>query len=247
VVGMIRNIVKIDSEKCNGCGACAEACAEGAIQMINGKAVLVSEAYCDGLGACLPSCPADAISIEKRETVPFVTPSDGHSPAGPSLKTVPIGGIPMAPCSGSGPRRIVHDEETGPAGVVPSRLSQWPVQLRLIPAGAPYLEDCDLLLAADCSAYAYGNFHERFIRGRVTLIGCPKLDPQESWKKLTDILAMHNIRSITVTRMEVPCCSGLVNAVLSATEHCGRKIPVKVCTLTANGRVLEDQTGRPEQ
>lgn len=230
---MLRNIVKIDSERCNGCGACAEACVEGAIRMIDGKAVLVSEAYCDGLGACLPSCPAGAISIEKREAVAFTEP--------PSAKkeTIPMstGSIPMAACSGSGPRRIVHSNDDTCPENVPGRLSQWPVQLRLVPTAAPYLDDCDLLIAADCSAYAYGNFHDRFIKGRICLIGCPKLDPQESWKKLTDIFCLHTIRSITVTRMDVPCCSGLVNAVLSAIEASGKEIPLSVYTLYPDGEI----------
>lgn len=230
---MLRDIVRIDSEKCNGCGACAEACVEGAIRIIDGKAVLVSEAYCDGLGACLPSCPAGAISVEKRETVPFTEPSAKKQAAVPKA----TGSIPMASCSGSGPRRIVHEDYDASPDDVPSRLSQWPVQLRLVPSAAPYLDDCDLLIAADCSAYAYGNFHERFIKNRICLIGCPKLDPQESWKKLTDIICLHSIRSVTVTRMDVPCCSGLVNAVLSAVETSGKDIPVSVCTLYPDGRV----------
>ena len=228
---MLRNIVRIDSGKCNGCGACAEACVEGAIKMIDGKAVLVSEAYCDGLGACLPSCPADAITIEERETVPFAEPPSDK-------KDIPIpNSIPMASCSGSGPRIIIHEKDGPSPGNVPGRLSQWPVQLRLVPTAAPYLDGCDLLIAADCSAYAYGNFHDRFIKGRICLIGCPKLDPQESWKKLTDIFCLHSIRSITVTRMDVPCCSGLVNAVLSAVESCGKGIPVSVFTLYPDGRI----------
>ena len=233
---MIRNIVKIDSEKCTGCGACAEACAEGAIQMIGGKAVLVSDAYCDGLGACLPACPADAISIEKREAVPFEEPPSAKKP-----ETVPMASpsIPMAGCSGSGPRRIRHDD-SAQTGDVSGQLSQWPVQLRLVSASAPYLEDCDLLLASDCSAFACGNFHERFIKGRIVLIGCPKLDPAESWKKLADIVAQHRIRSITVTRMDVPCCSGLANAAVSAVEKSGKDIPVRVFTVYPDGKVTEN-------
>lgn len=232
---MIRNIVKIDSEKCTGCGACAEACAEGAIRMIDGKAVLVSDAYCDGLGACLPACPADAISIEKREAVPFEEPPSAKKP-----ETIPMASsIPMAGCSGSGPRRIQHTP-SAQTGDVSGQLSQWPVQLRLVPASAPYLENCDLLLASDCSAFACGNFHERFIKGRIVLIGCPKLDPVESWKKLSDIVAQHSIRSITVTRMEVPCCSGLANAAVSAVEKSGKIIPVKVFTVYPDGNVREN-------
>lgn len=230
---MQRNIVRIDSERCNGCGACAEACVEGAIKMIDGKATLVSEAYCDGLGACLPTCPTGAISIEKREASAFIKPPSADGGAIPMAP----GPIPMASCSGTGPRRIVHQDDDASPEKVPGRLSQWPVQLRLVPATAPYLEGCELLIAADCSAYAYGNFHDRFIKGRICIIGCPKLDPQESWKKLTDIFCLHTIRSITVTRMDVPCCSGLVNAVLSAVETSGKNIPVSVYTLYPDGEV----------
>ena len=230
---MIRNIVKIDSEKCTGCGACAEACAEGAIRMIDGKAVLVSDAYCDGLGACLPACPADAISIEKREAVPFEEPPSAKKP-----ETIPMtSSIPMAGCSGSGPRRIQHTP-SAQTGDVSGQLSQWPVQLRLVPASAPYLENCDLLLASDCSAFACGNFHERFIKGRIVLIGCPKLDPAESWKKLSDIVAQHSIRSITVTRMEVPCCSMLTRLVKDSVERSGKDIAVEETVISRKGDIL---------
>ena len=232
---MMRKIVRIDPEKCTGCGACVEACVEGAIQMIDGKARLVTDAYCDGLGACLPSCPADAISIVEREAAPFVEPpKEGERKQAP----VPMGGIPMA-CPGSGPRSIVRNEEPGPSGEVPGRLSQWPVQLRLVPTAAPWFDGCDLLLAADCCAYAYGNFHEKFIRNRITVIGCPKLDPQDCWRKLNDIVAMHDIRSITVTRMDVPCCSATVNAAIAAVEASGKDIPVKVFTIYSDGSVRE--------
>jgi len=228
---MRRNVVRIDSEKCTGCGLCADACEEGAIRMIGGKAVLVNEAHCDGLGACLPACPAGAITIEEREAEPFSDPAK-PSPA-------PIGGIPMA-CPGSGARRINRDAQEGPAGPVPGRLSQWPVQLRLVPAAAPFFDGADVLMAADCSAYAFGNYHERFIRGRTVLVGCPKLDPKESWEKLRDIFTMHDIRSITVTRMEVPCCSALVRTIEDAVRASGKEIPVKVFTITAEGGVTEE-------
>ena len=230
---MMRKVVSIDSEKCTGCGACAEACVEGAIKMINGKAVLVSEAYCDGLGACLPTCPADAISIVEKETVGFEKPKQV-----PVHRSAPVGGIPMT-CPGSGARRIVRKDAEGPVGEAPGRLSQWPVQLRLVPTGAPFFDGCDLLVAADCCAYAHGSFHERFIKGRTVVIGCPKLDPQDCWTKLTDIIAMHDIRSVTVTRMEVPCCSGIVNAALSAVEKSGKDVPVKVYTVHPDGTVTE--------
>lgn len=230
---MIRNIIKIDSSKCNGCGKCAEACSEGAIKMIEGKAVLIRDAYCDGLGACLPACPADAISIEKREAEPY-------SQAKADLKKSQAQNIiPMA-CPGSGARTIVHNESEGPTSGAPGRLSQWPVQLRLIPPSAPFLNGCDLLVAADCSAYAYGNFHDRFIRGRVVVVGCPKLDPAESWNKLNDIIAANNIKSITVTRMDVPCCNGIVNAVMSAVQASGKEIPVEIFTLYPDGSAVKN-------
>ena len=229
---MIRKVVSIDSEKCTGCGACADACVEGAIKMIDGKAVLVSEAYCDGLGACLPSCPAGAISVVEKETVEFSEPKPKTVPVSPA------GGIPMA-CPGSGARRISRNDSAAPVGEVPGRLSQWPVQLRLVPTAAPFFDGCDLLVAADCCAYAYGNFHERFIRDRTVVIGCPKLDPQDCWSKLNDIISLHEIRSVTVTRMDVPCCSGIVNAVLNAVERSGKDIPVKVVTVYPDGTLSE--------
>lgn len=222
---MKRNVVSIDSDKCTGCGACAEACDEGAIEMVDGKAVVVSEAYCDGLGACLPHCPAGAITVEERETVPFSDPRKG-------------GGIPMA-CPGGGPHRIVHRDGDVPAGHAPGRLSQWPVQLRLVPAAAPFFDGCDLLIAADCTAYACGDFHERFIKGRTVVIGCPKLDPPESWKKLTDILANHDVKSVTVTRMDVPCCARTAKFALAAVKESGKDVPVRIATVHPDGSVTE--------
>lgn len=224
---MVSKIVRIDSEKCNGCGACADACSEGAIRMVNGKAVLVNAAHCDGLGACLPVCPADAITLVDAPPVPSGIPM-ASSPA--SM------GIPMM-CPGSGARRIVRDDHPAPAGEAPGRLSQWPVQLRLVPSRAAFFDGADLLVAADCAAFAHGAFHERFIKGRTVVIGCPKLDPRECWSKLTDIVAMNDIRSITVTRMEVPCCSGIVEAVVSAVKESGKDVPVEVFTIYADGSV----------
>ena len=215
--------MRIDSEKCNGCGECVKACAEGAIQMVDGKAALVSEAYCDGLGACIGTCPAGAITIVERPS---------------SLQGASPGMIPMAACPGSGMRVIKH-EETDAGTPSSSRLSQWPVQLRLVPSAAPFFEGCDLLVASDCSAFACGDFHERFIRGRAVVIGCPKLDPSDCWAKLKDIVVLHGISSITVARMEVQCCSGLVNAVISAVESAGKDIPVRVFTVHPDGNVTE--------
>ncbi|MCQ2078770.1 MAG: 4Fe-4S binding protein [archaeon] len=223
---MMRNIIRIDSERCIGCGKCAEACVEGAIKMVGGKAVLVSETFCDGLGACLPSCPAKALSIERRNVAPLEGPSQ--------TEHLPVNDIPLTMCPGSSPRRIVSEGQTS------GQLSHWPIQLRLVPPTAPYLEGCDLLVASDCSAFARGDFHDRFIKGRIVIIGCPKLDPQESWRRLHDIFSMHDIRSVTVTRMDVPCCSGIVNAVRTAIGQSGRDIPVRVCTIHADGRIEED-------
>lgn len=223
---MKRDAVKIDSEKCTGCGICVDACAEGAIKMVGGKAVLVDEACCDGLGACLPACPAGAITVESREAAPF----SGTVPA----RNPPVGAVPMAHCPGSGARAITR---TGGPG--DGSLSQWPIQLRLVPANAPYLSGCDLLVAADCSAFACGGFHEKFIEGRVTLIGCPKLDPRESWEKLVQIVSGNDVKSITVVRMEVPCCSGIVSAAEKAVEDSGKDVPLRTFTIRVDGRIVE--------
>lgn len=219
---MKRDIVKIDREKCTGCGKCVEACAEGAIQMIDGKAVLVNEMHCDGLGACLPCCPAGAISVEERDVPAFSAPKG---------MSVPMGTVPMAPCPGSGPRRI--------EGCGEGELSQWPVQLRLVPETAPYFRGCDLLVAADCTAFACGRFHEKFIKGRITVIGCPKLDPKDEWEKLSRIVASNDVRSITVARMEVPCCSGIAAAAETAVKNSGKDIPVRIFTVHPDGSVTE--------
>ncbi len=223
---MMRDIVRIDPEKCTGCGACAGACEEGAIQMIGGKAVLVREDHCDGLGACLPSCPADAISIEKRDVPEFSAPS--------GIPAV-LPGIPMQPahCPGSMPRTIGVGKEDSVSGRLPGRLSQWPVQIRLAPLRAPYFEGCDLLVAADCSAFACGSFHEDFMKGKIVLIGCPKLDPQDSWRRLAEIIASNGIRSVTAVRMEVPCCGPLSDAARSAADAC--RVPFSSVTLGIDG------------
>lgn len=212
---MIRKIIRIDEELCNGCGACAAACHEGAIQMVDGKARLVKEHHCDGLGDCLPACPAGAISFEEREAPAYDAAA-----------------VAMAKA----------EEETASAQRAPdssrSRLAQWPVQLKLLPVRAPFFDGADLLIAADCSAYAYGNFHEDFIRGRITLVGCPKLDAVDYSKKLSGIFAENDIRSITLTRMEVPCCGGLEFAVKKALEASGKTIPCRVVTISAQGQIL---------
>ncbi len=195
---MIRKIIEINEEKCDGCGACADACHEGAIGMVNGKAKLLREDYCDGLGDCLPACPAGAISFVERETL---------APA-----------IPAAD----------------------SQLAQWPVQIKLAPACAPYFHNADLLIAADCTAYAYGNFHNKFMKDRVTLIGCPKLDNIDYTEKLTDILRENDIRSVTAVRMEVPCCRGLERAAKAALQASGKSIPWRIYVLSTNGNIVEE-------
>ena len=225
---MIRRIIRIDENKCNGCGACASACHEGAIEMINDKARLTREDYCDGLGDCLPACPTGAISFEEREA-----PAYDEEAVKASRKTLACG------CPGTAARSIRREESPvrtiAKAG---SELTQWPVQIRLLPINAPYFNDADILVAADCTAYAYGAFHEDFIRGRVTLIGCPKLDPVDYTEKLSAIFAGNSVRSVTVVRMEVPCCGGIERAVRSAIESSGKDIPLSVVTISADGRIL---------
>ena len=225
---MLRQIVKIDEEKCNGCGLCAAACHEGAIGMEGGVAKLLRDDYCDGLGDCLPACPTGAISFEMREALPY---DEAAVMAAQKKQAVPSG------CPGL--RQAVRTPEIAEiTGEMPSQLSQWPVQIKLVSPTAMFLKDCDLLVAADCTAYAYGDFHRKFIRGRVTLIGCPKLDAGDYTDRLTEIFMHNQIRSIVVTRMQVPCCGGLERAVRQAVENSGRDIPLKVVTISAEGKIL---------
>ncbi|OQB23895.1 MAG: 2-ketoisovalerate ferredoxin oxidoreductase subunit delta [Firmicutes bacterium ADurb.Bin182] len=233
---MIRRIIKIDEDKCNGCGLCAKACHEDAISVIDGKARLVSDDYCDGLGNCLPVCPEGAISFEEREAAAY---DEAAVKARQMKKKRPDA---ACGCPGSATRTIHRREcQSKPAdnNEASSRLSQWPVQLKLVPVNAPYFADSDLLIAADCTAYAYGDFHERFIKGRIVLIGCPKLDSGSYAEKLTAILAGNNVKSVTVVRMEVPCCGGLANAAVEALKNCGKMIPWQTVTLSTDGTILE--------
>lgn len=229
---MIRKIIKINEEKCNGCGACAAACHEGAIEMINGKAKLTREDYCDGLGDCLPACPADAISFEEREAPAY---NEAAVLASKQNKApLPCG------CPGTASKAIKRDVCAAPTSVPSvSQLSQWPVQIKLVPVNAPYFDGAKLLVAADCTAYAYANFHSEFIRNHITLIGCPKLDDVDYSEKLTAILENNDIKSVTVVRMEVPCCGGIENAVKKAIQASGRFIPRRVVTISADGRILD--------
>jgi len=231
---MIRKIIQIDEEKCNGCGACAAACHEGAIGMVDGKAKLLRDDYCDGLGDCLPACPVNAISFTEREAAAY---DEAAVQANKAAKTA----RPFT-CPGSRTQTIRRTEETEapdvPAGEPASRLTQWPVQIKLAPVNAPCFRGAHLLVAADCAAYAYGNFHEKFIRGRVTLIGCPKLDGVNYGEKLTEILRNNDIRSVTVVRMEVPCCGGIEQAVRDALRSSGKLLPWQVVTLSNDGKIL---------
>jgi len=237
---MLRKIIRIDREKCNGCGACAAACHEGAIEMINGKAVLTREDYCDGLGDCLPACPTDAISFEVREAPAY----DEAAVKQAKLMKKPglnHGGKLPCGCPGTSSKMIKRDNTPAPvkSASVSSRLMQWPCQIKLVPVNAPYFENANLLIAADCSAYAYGNFHNDFIRNHITLIGCPKLDEGDYAEKLTAIIANNNIKSITIVRMEVPCCGGIENAAKRALKESGKFIPWRVVTISTDGKIIE--------
>ncbi|MBQ7288609.1 MAG: 4Fe-4S binding protein [Clostridia bacterium] len=233
---MIRKIIKIDEEKCNGCGACAAACHEGAIEMINGKAKLTREDYCDGLGDCLPACPTDAITFEEREAPAYNEAAVLAAKQKKTAGTLPCG------CPGTNSKAIQRqacDSPTQPAVTSQSELSQWPVQIKLVPVNAPYFEGANLLIAADCTAYAYGNFHNEFIRNHITLIGCPKLDEVDYADKLTAIISNNNIKSAAIVRMEVPCCGGIENAAKRALQASGKFIPWRVVTISTDGRILD--------
>ena len=228
---MIRKIIRINEDLCNGCGACANACHEGAIAMVNGKAKLIRDDYCDGLGNCLPACPTGAISFEEREAAAYDEAAVKAAQA--AQRTPAAGGCPGARA------KALHRPLTSPEAPMAapsSQLAQWPVQIKLAPVNAPWFHGAHLLVAADCTAYAYHDFHEQFMRNRITLIGCPKLDTVDYAEKLTEIFATCSIRSITVVRMEVPCCGGLVQAVQRALTASGAEIPCEVVILSTDGR-----------
>lgn len=237
---MLRKIVKIDEAKCNGCGLCIGGCHEGALQLIDGKAKLVSDSYCDGLGACLSDCPTGAIAIVEREAAVFDEEAVKQHLASSQTLTGPAS-IPHG-CPGSRAniieRRVEQEQRQGNS--VESELRQWPCQLKLVPSNAPYFDNAHLLVAADCTAYAYANLHADFMRNRITVIGCPKLDDVNYAAKLAEILQSHEIKSVTVVRMEVPCCGGIVNAVKEALVCSGKMIPWRVVIIGTDGTVLED-------
>ena len=235
---MIRRIIEIDEEKCNGCGACAAACHEGAIGMIDGKAKLLRDDYCDGLGDCLPTCPTGAITFVEREAAEYDeaavlenkqkqngTPAPAHSG-----------------CPGSRMKQFQRSEDLTDRPIsVPltSQLGQWPCQIKLVPVNAPYFQGAKLLIAADCTAFSYGNFHNEFMKGKITLVGCPKLDSVDYSEKLTEIIRTNDIKSVTVVRMEVPCCGGLENAAKKAIQNSGKFIPWQVITISVDGKILD--------
>ena len=207
---MIRRIIEIDGDKCNGCGACAAACHEGAIGMVDGKAKLLRDDYCDGLGDCLPTCPTGAIRFVEREAAAY------------DEQAV-----------------LENQKKAAPAVIQPSQLAQWPCQIKLVPVNAPYFQGAKLLIAADCTAYAYANVHQEFMRGKVTIIGCPKLDDVDYSEKLTQILENNDIKSVTILRMEVPCCGGLEMAAKKALKESGKFIPWQVVTISIDGKILD--------
>lgn len=234
---MIRKIIEIDEKKCNGCGACADACHEGAIAMINGKAKLIRDDYCDGLGDCLPVCPTNAITFIEREAAAYDEEAVKQNQLKKQQKNpdkLPCG------CPGTNSKKLERknttQENTQP---IESCLEQWPVQIKLVPINAPYFDNANLLIAADCTAYAYGNFHNKFMKNKITLVGCPKLDEGDYTEKLTQIIKNNNIKSVTVVRMEVPCCGGLENATKNALQNSGKFIPWQIVTIGINGTILD--------
>ena len=256
---MVRQIIKIDEEKCTGCGLCVTACHEGAIAMVNGKAKLIRDDYCDGLGNCLPACPTGAITFEQREALPYdeaavmanMVANKAQAEATKLTIAKPAHGGHGCACPGSKMATISRPDNPSSApaatssatnsasnSVPVSQLRQWPVQIKLVPVNAPYFEGANLLIAADCCAFAYGNFHQEFIRNRITLVGCPKLDDVDYSDKLAEIFRQNSVRSLTVARMDVPCCGGIEMAVKRALQASGKFIPWQVVTVTTDGRIL---------
>lgn len=236
---MIRKIINIDEEKCNGCGACVDACHEGAIGLVNGKAKLLRDDYCDGLGDCLPTCPTGAITFVEREAAAYNEAA---------VKAAQAAGRSVfhSGCPGSKSMQIKHTKKAAhnpsPAAssTIESQLTQWPVQIKLAPVNAPYFNGADLLIAADCTAYAYAKFHDKFIKNRITLIGCPKLDSIDYSEKLTAIIRENDIQSVTVIRMEVPCCGGIEHAVKSALKNSGKIIPWHISVISIDGKIIKE-------
>ena len=235
---MIRRIIHIDEEKCNGCGACAAACHESAIGMVDGKAKLLRDDYCDGLGDCLPACPTGAITFVEREAAAYdeeAVLANQRKKAGENKSAHHMSGG----CPGSRMRQMKRETTAPTENKMESQLQQWPVQIKLVPTQAPYFEGAKLLIAADCTAYAYANFHQDFIRGKVVLVGCPKLDSVDYSEKLEEIIRSNNITEVTIVRMEVPCCGGLEMAAKKALQNSGKFIPWQVVTISVDGKILD--------
>lgn len=235
---MIRKIIHIDEELCNGCGLCVEACHEGAIGLIEGKAALMRDDYCDGLGDCLPVCPTGAITFEEREAAAY----DQAAVMAAGKKSYKRGEELPCGCPGTQARAIISYKNVSGSVIADSQqseLRQWPVQIKLVPANAPYFNGAHLLVAADCTAFAYGNFHADFVKNRITLIGCPKLDEGDYSEKLTAILKENDIKSVMAARMEVPCCGGIENAVKTALRACNKMIPWQVAVISTDGSLIE--------
>ena len=239
---MIRRIIEINEEKCNGCGACAAACHEGAIGMVNGKAKLLRDDYCDGLGDCLPTCPTGAITFVEREAAAYDEAAVAENMKKKSKETrleLAHHGCPGHKLMQFKRNTAADEPSNGEQQRISSELAQWPCQIKLVPINAPYFSGAKLLIAADCTAYAYANMHREFMRGKVTLIGCPKLDDVDYSEKLTQIIADNDIQSVTVVRMEVPCCGGLEHAAKNALKNSGKFIPWQVVTISVDGKILE--------
>ncbi len=231
---MVRKMIRIDAEKCNGCGACAHACHEGAIAIVNGKAKLIRDDYCDGMGDCLPECTAGAITFEEREAAAY-----DENAAAENKKKMQAGGHfhhHHGGCPGSRMCELTTVQNNADDSF---RLRNWPVQIKLAPIKAPYFDGAELLIAADCTAYAYASFHREFMDGRITLIGCPKLDAVDYSEKLTNIMQQNDIRSLCVIRMEVPCCGGIEMAVRNAVQNSGKLIPQQVVTISIDGKIVD--------
>jgi len=234
---MVRQIIKIDEKKCNGCGLCADACHESAIAIVDGKAKLIRDDYCDGLGNCLPVCPTGAITFVEREAAAYNdTAVKKNQEIKMNQESAPRG------CPGSQAKALDRNEiqEDRPVVHTASQLRQWPVQIKLVPVNAPYFDNANLLIAADCCAFAYGDFHNKFMKNKITLIGCPKLDDVDYSEKLTEIISKNNIKSVTVLRMEVPCCGGIEHAAITALKNSGKFMPWQVYTLSTDGKILEE-------